>query len=120
MRISDWSSDVCSSDLHDFGDFQHLDGEFKRCRDAVASGSCFEWRHQRRNVAHYENLTRIGVEDERGLDSAIRTGDDQNDGTLSVPPFVPALALLCPPMFPQTAVSRQHVVEICHGILIVP
>src|SRR3546814_10340428 len=112
MRISDWSSDVCSSDLdeaafawsrvlqflrergaaaaaatvphdHDFGDFQHLDGEFKRCRDAVASGSCFEWRHQRRNVAHYENLTRIGVEDERGIDSAIRTGDDQNAGTLS-------------------------------------
>src|SRR3546814_3834535 len=147
MRISDWSSDVCSSDLldpvgdeaafawsrvlqflrergaaaaaaavthdNDFGDFQHLDGEFKRCRDAVASGSRFEWRHQRSNVAHYENLTRIGVEDERGIDSAIRTCDDQNAGTLSVPQFVPALALLCPTMFPKTPVARQHVVEIC-------
>src|SRR3546814_10027576 len=38
---------------HDFGDFQHLDGEFKRCRDAVASGRSEE------HTSELQSLMRI-------------------------------------------------------------
>src|SRR3546814_5496891 len=36
MRISDWSSDVCSSDLH----FSRLAGQ---CRDTVWGGDCYNY-----------------------------------------------------------------------------
>src|SRR3546814_19553114 len=87
---------------HDFGDFKHLDGEFKRCRDAVTSGSCFEWRHQPRNVAHNENLTPTGVEDERGRDTAIQKGDDQDYDNRSIQQSLYAHASLCTHNYTRT------------------
>src|SRR3546814_17435917 len=54
MRISDWSSDVCSSDL-EIGD-----------------------------VAHHEHFARSAVEDHGGVDAAVGTGDHHHLGRLAL------------------------------------
>src|SRR3546814_2441453 len=52
MRISDWSSDVCSSDLHDHGRILHRAGEAGEIVDrgrGIAAGDRIEVRRRERD-----------------------------------------------------------------------
>src|SRR3546814_5691972 len=65
MRISDWSSDVCSSDLH------HVRGARFQGRDVVAGRALSD--PQPRRIVH---LTGRAQHDHQALDRARRGADD--------------------------------------------
>src|SRR3546814_1134891 len=57
MRISDWSSDVCSSDLHAESDTDHRDDQHKRLIARIAE----DHRHQTKGVHGFGEAV-IGME----------------------------------------------------------
>src|SRR3546814_1786250 len=73
MRISDWSSDVCSSDLG--GDPHALDLPFARTRHlqaAAADGAIFEARQHEQPGRRYQ-LAGFGRNAARGVEPAFET-----------------------------------------------
>src|SRR3546814_7336381 len=86
MRISDWSSDVCSSDLHDdqadakyFGEPNQIE---QRCRDWI--GPDRRWREiGRRNPAKHRNREHRkndGAKKGKNLDrSVLRPGERRSE-----------------------------------------
>jgi hypothetical protein len=64
-------------------DLEHLHGEFKRREYAVAGAVRRIGRHQVGDVAHHEQLARMGIEDHLRRDAGIATADDHDGGRLS-------------------------------------
>src|SRR3546814_8856895 len=97
MRISDWSSDVCSSDLHlaRHGRRQHLDGgERQRLRCRLRAGE------------HVALVYRDGIAVQRA-EARLSDGLEPNPAC-HAPSLVHCPAFLCPP----EARSEEHTSEL--------
>src|SRR3546814_15857464 len=82
MRISDWSSDVCSSDLHhDHPGYRRLSqGEWLAQREAA--GRALLLRHQRRCQVDHWMAHAMSLDDRTRTWQLIMTGDDLRHVTL--------------------------------------
>ncbi len=100
---------------HDFLDLELGDRKLQRRRDAVAARSRLERRSEVADVADDEHLARLGIEDDRRLDPAVRTGDDQHLGALALREFRPARSFLRPIGEAKTAISLKQVGKLGHG-----
>jgi hypothetical protein len=69
---------------HDAPDIEHLDPELQRGRDAVQEAVGLIGRDQIGDVADDEQLAGGGVEDQGRVGTAVRTGDDEGVGLLTV------------------------------------
>ncbi len=67
----------------DVRDLEHLHGEFEGREYAVAGAVRRIGRHQIGDVAHHEQLARMGIEDHLGRDARIAAADDHDGGRLS-------------------------------------
>src|SRR3546814_11882082 len=103
MRISDWSSDVCSSDLHhDHPGYRRLSqGEWLAQREAA--GRALLLRHQRRCQVDHWMAHAMSLDDRTRTWQLIMTGDDLRPVTLEtpadmarLPDFDPSLSHLTP------------------------
>src|SRR3546814_15249238 len=84
MRISDWSSDVCSSDLYGLGSIcEHRNAPFMG-----KPNNCLEWRQYPENIRHVRDrhkarAMRDGVSESGGIeiDECVRDDPEQDDDT---------------------------------------
>lgn len=67
----------------DVADQQVSHGEFDRRTGAVTVLVRLVGRDKIGDVTHHEQFTRLGIEQQSGIDAGIRAGDDQHLGTLS-------------------------------------
>src|SRR3546814_18418371 len=101
MRISDWSSDVCSSDLHHkFGveTLQHDFGRIAVLTTLILPFPCAQ-------LAFYIDLAALAQEAFSDIDQAFRDNSD------SVP-FVPFLALARIPLLPAFDCSAADISDL--------
>src|SRR5690349_17569947 len=89
----------------DFLDLELSHSEFQRRRHAVVAGRGLERRCECGDVAYDEHLARLGVEDDRWLNAAVRTGDDHHARTLPLGKIRPALPLTAPAGVTEAAIS---------------
>src|ERR1700735_2862654 len=95
------------------GNLEHSDAEFQRRAGSVMAWVwAISW-HERRDIAHHEQLTRHGAEDRLRIDARIRAGDDHR--LRALPPirqrFI-ARALARPDVGAEAAITfdqRVHV-----------
>ena len=69
----------------DVADAEHLHGELERREHAVADAVPGEGRHQVRDVAHHEQLARMGIEDDLRRHPGIAAADDHDVRRLAAP-----------------------------------
>ena len=93
---------------HDVGHFQAVDREFNRCR--FSARRCVERRDNVPRVAQHEQVTRIGVRDQVGIDPGIGAGDKQRFGYLPRRQPLKQLTL-------GAKYLRSKMVDSCHKFL---
>ncbi len=99
----------------DLADLEHLNGKLQRRRNAVMARIGFKGRHERRHIADHEYFAGAGVEDLRGIDSAVGAGDDHDARALPFAQFIPSATLLSPAGVAEAAIAFEHVGKVGHA-----
>ena len=99
----------------DLANIQELDCKFQRRRYAVAAGRGLERRDQRGHIADDKNLAGIDVEYLRRIDPAVRTGDHHDLRRLPDLELFPAVVLIAPCSFAETAIAVNEFIEAFHA-----
>ena len=63
---------------------EHLDGELDRRTGAVVAARAFARRHEVGDVPHEEDVARIAIEDDRGIDARIAARDHRDARPLAI------------------------------------
>ena len=99
---------------HDFADLEELHGEFESRRNPVLAGRGLERRHQCRDIAHDEDLTRVDVENLRRIDATVRARDHHDLWRLPFLQLFPAVVLFLPVPLAKAGVAFDHLFECLH------
>ena len=75
----------------------------------MATGCGLKGRDKSGHIAHDENLTGARVENLRGINTAIGTGDDHHFGALAFAKFFPLFAFGNPFIGAETGIAFEHV-----------
>ena len=100
---------------HDLANVEELHRELERGGNAVIARRRLERRHHRGDVADDEDFARIGIEDLRRIDPAVRAGDHHDLRCLSLGQFAPAFALCGPCARAEVAVAVDQVCKALHA-----
>ena len=96
----------------DFLYLEHLHSEFQRGGYAVMPRRRLKRRDHRRNIADDKYFTRIDIKNLRGINPAVRTGDDHDLGLLPVAQIGPAIAVRRPAQIAKAVISGNQPVKL--------